>query len=243
MLSDFRPEDWAAVVLFVAVWIGYGRFADTLPPRGVIPSGPPRNLNAAMHRIRRQWMRRLVIRHDRIVDVVLTGHTVNSIAFFASTSMIVIAALVGMLGVGQNAFRVLESVGFAVPTSQFVFQMKIIGLIALFAIAFYKFTWALRQYNFLCALIGAAPTAQTHPAPDVVDRFADHASRMLSLALTSFNGGIRAFYFAVAWLAWFVHPIAFMIATALMAALLYQRQTHSDSQAAINAYLDLLERE
>ncbi|HEY4164098.1 MAG TPA: DUF599 domain-containing protein [Dongiaceae bacterium] len=242
MLGDFRLEDWAAFIFFIAAWIGYGRFADTLPARGVIPSGPPRNLNAAMHRIRRQWMRRMVSRHDRIVDVVLTGHTVNSIAFFASTSMIVIAALVGMLSASQNAFRVLESVGFAAQTSQFAFQMKIIGLIALFATGFYKFTWALRQYNFLCALIGAAPTAQSHPASDLVDRFADHASRMLSLALTSFNGGIRAFYFAVAWLAWFIHPFAFMAVTAFMTGLLYWRQTRSDSKVAINAYLEMLER-
>jgi uncharacterized membrane protein len=241
MLGDFRPDDWAAFLFFVAVWIGYGRFADILPARGDIPAGPPRNLNAAMHRIRRQWMRRMVSRHDRIVDVVLTGHTVNSIAFFASTSMIVIAALVGMLGTGQNAFRVLESVGFTQP-SLFVFQMKIIGLIVLFAIGFYKFTWALRQYNFLCALIGAAPTAQSHPASDIVGKFADHASRMLSLALTSFNGGIRAFYFAVAWLAWFIHPFAFVAITALMTGLLYWRQTRSDSKIAINAYLEMLER-
>ncbi|HVT52772.1 MAG TPA: DUF599 domain-containing protein [Dongiaceae bacterium] len=240
MLGDFQAADWAGLVLLVAIWIGYGRFADALPQP--LPAGRPRNLNAAMHRVRRQWMRRMVKRHDRIVDVVLTGHTVNSLAFFASSSMIVIAGLVGTLGSSGSAFRVLESLGFAQPTSQFVFQAKLVGLIAIFAIAFYKFTWALRQYNFLCALIGAAPLPEAHPTPEATERFADHAARMLSLALTSFNGGIRAFYFAVAWLAWFIHPYAFIAATALMTGILIKRQLHSGSQAAVEAYLEVLER-
>ncbi len=177
-----------------------------------------------------------------MIDVILTGHTVNSIAFFASTSMLVIAGLVGTLSSSGSAFRVLETISFAQATTEFVFQMKIVGLIGMFVIAFYKFTWALRQYNFLCALIGAAPGREQHPTEVEVDRFADHASRMLSLALTSFNGGIRAFYFAVAWLAWFIHPYAFITTTAVMVAVLYKRQIHSRSQAAVMKYLDMVEK-
>jgi uncharacterized membrane protein len=240
MLVDFQITDWLAFLLFVVIWIGYGRFADTLPQP--LPAGRPRNLNAAMHRVRRQWMRRMVSRHDRIVDVVLTGHTVNSISFFASSSMIVIAGLVGTLGSSGGAFRVLESMGFAAPTTELAMQLKIVGLIAIFVIAFYKFTWALRQYNFLCALIGAAPLPEVHPSQEATERFADHTARMLSLALTSFNGGIRAFYFAVAWLGWFIHPYAFIAATAFMTAILIKRQLRSGSQSAVEAYLEMLER-
>jgi uncharacterized membrane protein len=187
-------------------------------------------------------MKRMVRREERVIDVILTGHTVNSLSFFASTSMIVIAGLVGTLSSSGSAFRVLETISFAQKTTEFVFQMKIVGLIGMFVIAFYKFTWALRQYNFLCALIGAAPSHESHPTEAEVDRFAEHASRMRSLALTSFNGGIRAFYFAVAWLAWFVHPYAFIATTAVMVTVLYKRQTHSRSQAAVMTYLEMVER-
>ena len=242
MLGDLTLADWAALAFLIAAWQGYGWFADTLPPVGARLVGPPRNLNAAMHRIRKQWMKRMLRREERVIDVILTGHTVNSIAFFASTSMIVIAGLVGTLGGSGSAFRVLESLGYAQTTTEFVFQLKIVGLIGVFVTAFYKFTWALRQYNFLCALIGAAPAHESHPSEEEADRFADHAARMLSLALTSFNGGIRAFYFAVAWLAWFIHPLAFIATTAVMLALLFKRQTRSASQAAVWAYLEVLER-
>jgi uncharacterized membrane protein len=242
MLADFQIADWVALGFLIFAWHAYGWFADTLPPAGTPLTGAPRNLNMAMHRMRKLWMKQMVRREERVIDVILTGHTVNSLAFFASTSMIVIAGLVGTLGGSGSAFRVLETLSFAQTTTEFVFQMKIVGLIGMFVIAFYKFTWALRQYNFLCALIGAAPGRESHPTDAEVERFADHASRMLSLALTSFNGGIRAFYFAVAWLAWFIHPFAFIGTTALMVAILFKRQTQSRSQAAVQTYLDMVER-
>jgi uncharacterized membrane protein len=242
MLADFQIADWVALGFLIAVWHLYAWFADTLPPAGTPLEGSPRNLNIAMHRVRKQWMKRMVRREERVIDVILTGHTVNSLSFFASTSMIVIAGLVGTLSSSGSAFRVLETISFAQKTTEFVFQMKIVGLIGMFVIAFYKFTWALRQYNFLCALIGAAPSHESHPTEAEVDRFAEHASRMLSLALTSFNGGIRAFYFAVAWLAWFIHPYAFIAAAAVMVTVLYKRQTHSRSQAAVMRYLEMVEK-
>src|SRR5215510_10973556 len=200
MLADFQIADWAALGFLIVVWHVYGWFADRLPAPGTALSGSPRNLNMAMHRVRKQWMKQMVRREERVIDVILTGHTVNSLAFFASTSMIVIAGLVGTLGGSGSAFRVLETSSFAQTTTESVFQLKIVGLIGMFVVAFYKFTWALRQYNFLCALIGAAPLPDAHPSKEATERFADHAAHMLSLALTSFNGGIRAFYFAIAWL-------------------------------------------
>src|SRR3954468_14330959 len=138
MLGDFQLADWMALAFLVFVWHAYGWFAATLPPAGAPHAGPPRNLNAAMHRIRIQWMKRMVGRQERVIDVILTGHTVNSIAFFASTSMIVIAELVGTIGGSGSAFRVLENLSFAQTTTEFVFQLKIVGLIGLFVIAFYK---------------------------------------------------------------------------------------------------------
>jgi uncharacterized membrane protein len=242
MLADFQLADWVALGFLIVVWHVYGWFADALPPAGAPLGETPRNLNMAMHRVRKAWMKQMVRREERVIDVILTGHTVNSLAFFASTSMIVIAGLVGTLGGSGSAFRVLETLSFAQTTTESVFQLKIVGLIAMFVIAFYKFTWALRQYNFLCALIGAAPGHEQHPTEAEVDRFAEHASRMLSLALTSFNGGIRAMYFAVAWLAWFIHPYAFIGTTAMMVAILFKRQTQSRSQAAVMTYLDMVER-
>lgn len=231
--ADFSIADGAAILWLVAVWVVYGRFADRLPP----DDRRPRHLNEAMHQIRRVWMRRMLDRHDRIVDSSLTGHTVNSIGFFASASMIVIAGLLGLLGKIGDAQGVIDTWGFAVRTSQGLFQLKMLGLVAIFILAFYKFTWALRQYNFTCALIGAAPLPPLPPAARTA--YADQAARVLSLGVASFNGGIRAFYFAIAWLGWLIHPWCFIAATTGMALILLRRQLRSPSQAAVMAYQEI----
>jgi uncharacterized membrane protein len=181
-------------------------------------------------------MRRMIERHDRIVDSSLTGHSVNSTTFFASTSMLIIAGLLGLLGRARDAHEVVQSFGFVANASAILFELKITGLIGLFIVAFYKFTWALRQFNFTCTLIGAAPIA---PAEEAVrDRFADHAARVMSLAVVSFNGGIRAYYFAMAWLGWFIHPAVFAGGTAIMVLLLLKRQLKSRSQRSVSQYYD-----
>src|SRR3954471_4218412 len=125
MLADFQIADWVAFAFLIVAWHLYGWFADSLPPAGTPLTEAPRNLNMAMHRVRKQWMKRMLRREERVIDVILTGHTVNSIAFFASTSMIVIAGLVGTLGGSGSAFRVLESLS-AQTTTEFAFQLKIV---------------------------------------------------------------------------------------------------------------------
>jgi len=230
--ADWTLPDGLALAWMLLLWFVYGHFADRLPPDEVAPG----NLNQMMHHLRRSWMRRMVDRHDRIVDSSLTGHSVNSTTFFASTSMLIIAGLLGLLGNAGAAHQVIQSFGFVARSSMVLFEIQILGLVVLFIVAFYKFTWALRQFNFACTLIGAAPIAPVEAA--VRDRFADHAARVMSLAVVSFNGGIRAFYFAMAWLGWFIHPYVFAATTSIVVLVLLKRQLKSRSQQSVAQYYD-----
>jgi uncharacterized membrane protein len=224
--------DALAFAWMLVLWFVYGRFADRLPADDVAPT----NLNQMMHQLRRMWMRRMLDREERIVDSGLTGHSVNSTTFFASTSMLIIAGLLGVLGKAGDAHAVIQSFGFTVHSSELLFELKVLGLIGLFMVGFYKFTWALRQFNFACTLIGAAPLPPVEPVAR--DRFADHAARVMSLAVVSFNGGIRSYYFAMAWLAWFIHPLAFAVGTTTVVLVLLKRQVKSRSQASVAEYYE-----
>jgi uncharacterized membrane protein len=230
--SDWSWADILALAWMLILWFAYGRFADRLPPDNVVPT----NLNQMMHHLRRTWMRRMLDRPERIIDSALTGHQVSSTTFFASTSMLIIAGLLGVLGRATDAHAVIQSFGFAVVSSELLFELKILGLICLFMVGFYKFTWALRQFNFACTLIGAAPLPPVEPKAR--EKFADHAARVMSLAVTSFNGGIRSYYFAMAWLCWFIHPLAFAVATGVVVLVLWKRQVKSRSQASVAQYYD-----
>lgn len=215
--------------LFILAFFGYARIADL--------AGRGKNVNSLMHEVRRVWMQRLMERPDRIVDASLTGHTVNSMSFFSSATILVVAGLLGVLGQAEEAQKVLSGWVFVAHSSATLFQLKIIGLVAIFVYGFFRFTWALRQYNYCCTLIGAAPLAK-NDYPHRIE-LADQMARVYTSALTSFGGGIRCYYFALAWLAWLIDPWAFIAATIGVILVLLRRQVTSHSARAIQRYVEL----
>lgn len=90
---------------------------------------------------------------------------------------------------------------------------------------------ALRQSNYCCILMGAAPEATTEAS--IKDRFAGHAARLQDLAANTFNRGLRAYYFALAMMMWFVNAWVF-----LAAAILYRREFKSKSLQTLKGALD-----
>jgi uncharacterized membrane protein len=94
--------------------------------------------------------------------------------------------------------------------------------------AFFRFTWSIRQYGFGALLVAAAPEARQFEEHNL-DReaFARKAGTIVAMAAETFNDGLRAYYFSFAALAWFFSPWAFMVATGLVVWVLYQREFNS----------------
>jgi uncharacterized membrane protein len=86
----------------------------------------------------------------------------------------------------------------------------------------------LRQFNYCSTLIGAAPQG-----PD--DAFARRAAEMATHASKDFNQGLRAFYFSLAALGWFVSPWLFMVATTAVVVVLFLREYHSTALTVLSA--------
>src|SRR5437667_149314 len=95
------------------------------------------------------------------------------------------------------------------------------SLLSVPALDIVALAWSLRQYNYACALVGAMPASL---APGRQPALSDPAGRVLTLAVINFNGGLRAYYFALAVLSWLVHPVLFMIVSAWMLLVLVRRQ-------------------
>jgi uncharacterized membrane protein len=220
------PLDLAGLLWFVAAWGGYTLVIDRwLRRRG--------GLNSQMQTIREAWMRRMMERadSDRVGDAILLGQLIQSVSFFASATMLLIGALVGVLAALGSAYEAVTALALVAAQPKTLFEAKLLLLTAIFVFAFFKFTWAIRQYNYCSALIGAAPS---HPAPaETADSLARHAAAVLSQGVTTFNGGLRAYYFALAVLSWLVHPWAFILVTGWVTAILLMRQFYSRSYRAI----------
>ena len=225
--------DAVAFLWFLACWAGFTLIQDHMLAGRMV-------VNQHLKKARRHWMERMLERENRIMDSQLIGHTMQSCTFFASTNMLVLAGLVGAFGAVENAHRLVGTLSFTVQTSREFFELKMLLLVAIFTFGFFKFTWALRQYNYCCALIGSAPLPPVPPQEKTA--MAESIAAAMTLAVTALNGGMRAYYFALAALAWMLGPWFFMVATAVVLAVLARRQGFSDTEKVIRVQVEALER-
>jgi uncharacterized membrane protein len=81
------------------------------------------------------------------------------------------------------------------------------------------------------------------PPLDPADRdaYAEEVGDILSLAGASFNGGLRAYYFALAALAWFIGPYVFSFATLWVVMILIRRQFVSRTFRAMHRHAEKLQ--
>lgn len=212
---QFVLIDVLAFVYFLLLWTGYSWYASSQYDGRT-------NLIRITDDMRIQWMRQILKRETRIMDSTLVGNLLRSISFFANTSIFILIGLVTVLGYRDTAVETIQTIPFAIDSSALMWELKVFNLAIIFIYAFFKFTWSLRQYNYCCILIGAAPM----PNEDVDnhENFALRAGNMIANASRHFNMGVRAYYFGLAAISWFLHPILFMILTSLFVLIIYRRE-------------------
>lgn len=217
--------DITALVFFVACWNGYPFFAAWRARRR--PS-----LHSTMDRYRRDWMLRMIERDNRMVDVNIMRNLTRSSQFFASTTMLVLGALLALLGYVQQAMDVVSGLPFTVKASQRLLEIKMLLLVLIFVYAFFKFSWAIRQLGFCSTLVGAAPKMPKEN-PEQFAAEVNRIAAITSYAGTNFNNGLRAYYFALAAMTWFLHPYLMLVATAWVVYVLQRREFASQTLRAL----------
>lgn len=217
-------EDLFALGFFIIAWTAYVFFAERRAIR--VPS-----LLGEMRHYRELWMQRMIPRDNRIMDgQILTNLSYGS-SFFVSTTLLILGGLVALLGTTDKAVVIVSELPFTARASERVWELKVVLLLGMFVYAFFKFTWALRQYNFCSILVGAAPPPETE-AEEAAD-FTARAARVLSLAGENFNSGLRAYYFGLAALSWVLHPWLLVVATIWVTTILYRREFRSRTLTAL----------
>ena len=230
MPFDLTLLDLAALAFFAVIWFGYGLVMDRRPEGGT-------SLNQRLRTVRRAWMGEMLRRENRMPDSALLGHLIHSVSFFASATLLVIAALSGAFGALDAVHDALSELAITgAPISRRALEARLLLMRVNFVSSFFKFTWAIRQYNYCCALVGAAPPASEPLAPERRAALTRQAAEVLSVAVSTFNGGLRAYYFALAALGWFVHPLVFIAAVLWIVLVLLRRQFLSHTLHSIAAF-------
>jgi len=232
VIAFASPADLIALALFAVCVLVYSRYADH--------GRSPNMLNTRMRSVRRRWVRQMLSRDDRVTDTILTGHSANAISFFASATILIVAGLVGVLSKTSDLYDVASHVILVQPSSLELFQFKLLGLTGIFIFGFYRFTWSLLQASYYYGLMGAAPRANSMSEADL-DRLVDQISTVLNNVFTNFNGGIRTYYYALAWLGWLFQPAVFALATILITTVLIMRQFSSKSALAIRNFTEIVD--
>lgn len=222
--------DLCALGVFFFVWLFYQ------PLLNIIGRG--RGINHDMMVVRRAWMEQMVRRDNRLMDANITGHVLSSASFFASTNLVMIAAVIGALFGGDQIWKSVSGFSLLARTTPLLFDFKL----ALMGLALVRglldFVWSIRQLNYVLAMIGAAPDEPGRAKA----AYGEAAAAVLDPALSAFSTGVRGYYFALAAAAWLMGPYACILVTIGAAGLLIQRQIASPAAKGVERVRQLVEK-
>jgi uncharacterized membrane protein len=219
--------DILAVSFFVIEWVVYGfTLEHTAYGRN--------SLSSRMHVYRELWVRRLLDREARMVDMQVLISLQTGTAFFASTSLLAIGGGLALLRATNDALAVLSKLPVDISPSPALWETKCVGLMLIFVYAFFKFAWSYRLFNYVAILVGAMPPASQRDTAEA-EAHVTRTARLFESAGRHFNRGQRAFFFALGYLGWFVSPWVLFFTTALVVVVTWRRQFASNAWQAMGS--------
>ena len=226
-VSAFSVLDAVGLIFFVAAWLGYGLAVQYRRHR--------RSLSRIMQDQRRLWALNIVTRENRVTDTTINASLQNGTAFFASTSLIALGSVLTLSRSGDDVLSLFGALPFGSTTTRATWEIKVAGLAIVFVYAFFKFAWAYRLFNYGAILIGAMPPKSASADADTMQRAARRIAAMNVSAANHFDRGQRAFFFALAYLGWFVGAPVLIAGTAAAVFVMWRRQFSSEIRAALLA--------
>ncbi len=227
--EDFGLAHGVAIVLLFACWFLYGGLLTTFG-RG--------SLNSQLAVVRRYWMSAATRRTAKPFDAVLLGNMMNSIAFFGSATLIVLAGVLSIFTNLKAIHATFSTLQFVTPTSLELFAFNT-GLLAfVLTLCFLSYTYALRKLIYATALLGALPDI-SDDCP-TLDTMVVAVTTVLSEAIHTLNFGIRGYYYTMATLCMFISPYLCIAATLIAMAVLFYRQLLTPTAHAIQDYVEAL---
>ena len=187
-----------------------------------------------MNGFREVWMRRMLDREMRMVDMQIMAALQNGTAFFASTSLIAVGGALTIVRSTDDVLNVVSTLPIGIQTTRMLWEMKAIGLAVIFVYAFFKFAWSYRLFNYVAILLGATPPPAEKDTPEA-EAHVKRTARLFAAAGRHFNHGQRSFFFALGYLGWFVSPWVFMASTAAVVFVMWWRQFGSDASHAMDS--------
>lgn len=220
-------SDYYGVAGFIVIALAFSILVDHSPLAKY-------TLSRVMDEHRKRWMEGMAARDIRIVDSQIISGLQNGVAFFASTALLGIGAAFTLLTAIDPVMTAVGDVPWFDTHSRTQWEVMSLGLLVIYAYAFFKFGWAYRLVNYCAMLLGATPeVSRGEPASAAVLTAAYRAGAMNVVAGRQFNRGLRALFLSIGYLGWIGGPLVQVLATLLVAAILTHRQFFSPALMAL----------
>jgi uncharacterized membrane protein len=181
------------------------------------------SLSSIMNMQRRRWVTNATKRETPF-DAILSGNIMGSVSFLASTSVLLILAIIAVFGQIPALMETLNSMSLERSYTVLDVQLHLVVMLVMFVLAFFAFTLSLRQFNHFCIMLGALDHNIESTAEEI-----EAITAMNALGAKNFNTGIRAYYFSVATVAWFVTDWLPIVASLATIGVLAHREFYSSS--------------
>jgi len=231
----FSLLDVVAISCFIICWVGYTWFARR-------KAKTTNCVARCLHQHRIHWMYEVIGRDIRVGEAALLANLERNIAFFASSTLLILAGVLTLFSQVERLESVIDSIPYAEFPNHVMIQLKLSLLALIFVMAFFQFTWSMRQYGFVNVMIGACPYDESGSNKNL-QQYAEQMAVVQDQAAHSYNYGLRSYYFSIAALCWFFHPLIFIIASLFVVYTLYNREFHSKAVKAITLGQQYLEHE
>lgn len=231
----FAFVDLFSLGVFIICWYGYTIFARK-------KAKTTDCIARSLHQHRIHWMYAVMTREMRVSEAALLANLERNITFFASSTLLILAGIFTLFAKVDTLEMVIASLPYATHVSTLAIQLKLSLLVFIFVLSFFQFTWSMRQYGFLNVMVGAAPIDLSGQNKNL-QAYAKQMATVQDQAAHSYNYGLRSYYFALAAMCWFFHPVLFLLMSLWVVYTLYDREFNSKSLKAITAGQQLLNAE
>ncbi|MFT7243979.1 MAG: putative membrane protein [Candidatus Azotimanducaceae bacterium] len=227
--------DWVDAIalgyMFV-LWIGYAQYA-----KHRAKQGDKQSLSHSMRLHRVRWVTQMLERDIRVTDASLLASQERVVGFFASTTLILLAAIFTAVSASEQIAELTGELPLSIEQTTTQIQTKFILIAVILIYAFFQITWSLRQYGFVAVLMGAAPMPGDDFSDDERAKFVQQMARLMDVAGHDNNAGLRAYYFCLAMVFWILNPYFYIAATTLIVAVLARREFKSKTVKTLEAAL------
>ena len=181
------------------------------------------SLSVIMNMQRRRWVANAT-RRESPFDAILSGNIMQSVSFLASTAVLLVLAIFAVYGQLPALMAALDGISLDRTYTERDVQLHLGVMLVMFVLAFFAFTLSLRQFNHFCIMLGALDHDRETSEEEI-----EAIAQVNALGARNFNSGIRAYYFSVATIAWFVSEWLGVVACLAIMLVLAHREFFSSA--------------